>query len=126
LAAVHPRFHTPGRSLWAQSLWGAVLALSGTYEELYTYVIFALLFFHVATAGAVIILRRRRPTAERPYRVFGYPWVPVLFILASILLLGNTLMEKPVESMIGLAILAAGIPAYLWWRRHPTNPGSAS
>ncbi len=59
LAAVHPRFHTPGRSLWAQSLWGVVLALSGTYEQLYTYVIFAMLFFHVATAGAVIVLRRQ-------------------------------------------------------------------
>jgi APA family basic amino acid/polyamine antiporter len=126
LAAVHPRYHTPGRSLWAQSLWGVVLALSGTYEQLYTYVIFAMLFFHVATAGAVIVLRRRLPDAERPYRVFGYPWVPVLFVLASILLLGNTLMEKPLESMIGLGFLATGIPAYLWWRRNPSDRGSAS
>jgi APA family basic amino acid/polyamine antiporter len=119
LAAVHPRFHTPGRSLWAQSLWGVVLALSGTYEQIYTYVIFAGLLFHVATAGAVLVLRRRRPELERPYRVFGYPWVPLLFILASILLVGNTLAEKPVESILGLAFLAAGVPAYLWWRRHP-------
>ena len=117
LAVVHPRFHTPGRSLWAQSLWGTVLALTGTYEQLYTYVIFAMLLFHVATAGAVIVLRRRRPDAQRPYRVLGYPWVPVLFLLASLLLLGNTLAEKPVESMLGLALLAAGVPAYLWWRR---------
>ena len=126
LAAVHPRYHTPGRSLWAQSLWGVVLALSGTYEQIYTYVIFAMLLFHVATAGAVIVLRRRRPETERPYRVFGYPWVPVLFILASVLLLGNTLMEKPVESIIGLAFLAIGIPAYFWWRRHPTSSGTTS
>jgi APA family basic amino acid/polyamine antiporter len=121
LAKVHPRFHTPGRSLWAQSLWGVVLALSGTYEQIYTYVIFAMLLFHTATAGAVIVLRRKRPDAERPYRVFGYPVVPVLFILASVLLLGNTLMEKPVESVIGLVFLAAGIPAYIWWRRHPAH-----
>jgi APA family basic amino acid/polyamine antiporter len=126
LAAVHPRYHTPGRSLWAQSLWGVVLALSGTYEQIYTCVIFAMLLFHVATAGAVIVLRRRRPQAERPYRVFGYPWVPVLFILASVLLLGNTLMEKPVESLLGLALLAIGIPAYFWWRRHPTSSGTTS
>jgi APA family basic amino acid/polyamine antiporter len=121
LAKVHPKFHTPGRSLWAQSLWGVVLAMSGTYEQIYTYVVFAMLLFHAATAGAVIVLRRKRPDADRPYRVFGYPVVPILFILASVLLLGNTLMEKPVESVLGLGFLAAGIPAYIWWRRHPTE-----
>jgi basic amino acid/polyamine antiporter, APA family len=123
LAAVHPRYHTPGRSLWAQSLWGVVLALSGTYEQLYTYVVFALLLFHVATAGAVIVLRRSRPQAERPYRAFGYPWVPVLFILTSVLLVGNTLIEKPVESLLGLGLLITGVPAYLWWRRRPAEAG---
>ena len=56
-----------------------------------------------------------------PYRVFGYPWVPVLFVLASMLLLVNTLVEKPVESVIGLLLMAAGVPAYLWWRRHPAE-----
>jgi APA family basic amino acid/polyamine antiporter len=121
LAAVHPRFHTPGRSLWAQSGLAMVLALSGTYEQLYTYVVFAGLLFHVATAGAVIVLRVKRPDLERPYRVFGYPWVPILFILASILLVANTLLESPVESLIGLAFLAAGVPAYLWWRHRPTG-----
>jgi APA family basic amino acid/polyamine antiporter len=121
MAAVHPRFHTPGRSLWAQSLWAVLLALSGTYEQIYTYVVFAGLLFHVATAGAVIVLRVKRPEVERPYKVFGYPWVPILFILASILLLVNTLVEKPAESLIGLALLAVGVPAYLWWRRHPTD-----
>jgi APA family basic amino acid/polyamine antiporter len=129
LAAVHPRYHTPGRSLWAQSLLAALLALSGTYEQLYTYVIFAGLLFHVATAGAVIVLRVKRPHVERPYRVFGYPWVPILFILGSILLIANTLVEKPVESLIGLALLAAGVPAYAWWRRNPpdpTDPGRAN
>ncbi len=124
LAAVHPRYHTPGRSLWAQSLWAVALALSGTYEQLYTYVIFAAVIFHVATAGALIVLRVRKPDLERPYRVFGYPWVPVAFMLASLLLLLNTLAKRPVESLIGLALLAAGVPAYLWWRRHPADrPG---
>jgi APA family basic amino acid/polyamine antiporter len=97
------------------------LALSGSYEQLYTYVVFAAVIFHVATAGAVIVLRRKLPQVERPYRVFGYPWVPILFILTSILLLGNTLVEKPVESLAGLALVAAGVPAYLWWRRHPED-----
>jgi APA family basic amino acid/polyamine antiporter len=121
LGAVHPRFHTPGRSLWAQSLWAVVLTLSGTYEQIYTYVIFGGLLFHAATAGAVFVLRRKYPDVERPYRVFGYPWVPLLFILASVLLIGNTLLEKPIESLIGLVFIAAGIPAYLWWRSHPES-----
>jgi APA family basic amino acid/polyamine antiporter len=119
LGAVHPRFHTPGRSLWAQSLWAVLLTLSGTYEQIYTYVVFAGLLFHVGTAGSVIVLRNKRPGIKRPYRVFGYPWVPILFILASILLVGNTLVEKPGESLFGLVLIAAGVPAYLWWRRHP-------
>ena len=121
LAAVHPRYHTPGRSLWAQSLWAVLLTLSGTYEQLYTYVIFAGLLFHVGCAGAVIVLRRKRPDVERPYKVVGYPWVPLLFILASVLLVGNTVLEKPIESLIGLAFIAVGVPAYLWWRRHPES-----
>jgi APA family basic amino acid/polyamine antiporter len=124
LAKVHPKYHTPGRSLWAQSIWAAVLALSGSYEQLYTYVIFASLLFHVATAGAVIVLRVKHPDVERPYKVFGYPWVPILFILTSILLVGSTFVERPVESIAGLAILATGVPAYLWWRRHPAGDDS--
>ena len=117
LGTVDPKFHTPARSLWAQSLWAVVLTLSGTYEQIYTYVIFGGLLFHVGTAGAVIVLRRRLPNLKRPYKVWGYPWVPLLFILASVLLLANTLVEKPVESLIGLVFIAAGLPAYAWWRR---------
>ncbi len=117
LARVHPRHRTPDRSLWAQSLWAVVLTLSGTYEQLYTYVVFAAVLFHVGTGAAVFVLRRRRPELERPYRVWGYPWVPLLFVLASILLVGNSLLEKPVESLLGLGLVALGIPAYLSWRR---------
>jgi APA family basic amino acid/polyamine antiporter len=73
LAAVHPRFHTPARSLWVQSLWGVVLSLSGSYEEIYTYVIFASLLFHIATGGAVFVLRRKRPQMERPTRSSATP-----------------------------------------------------
>jgi len=64
LARVHPKYHTPGRSLWAQSLWGVALTLSGTYEQLYTYVVFAAVVFHILTAGAVFVLRRRRPNLD--------------------------------------------------------------
>jgi APA family basic amino acid/polyamine antiporter len=96
-----------------------VLTVSGTYEQLFTYVVFAALLFHVATGAAVFVLRRTRPEAPRPYRVWGYPVVPMLFILSSLLLVQNTLFEKPRESFLGLILVALGVPAYLYWRRRP-------
>ena len=117
LAEVHPRFRTPVRSLWAQTAWALLLTVSGTYEELFTYVVFVSVMFHAATAAAVIVLRRTRPDHPRPYRTWGYPAVPALFILACLLLVGNTLAEKPVESLVGLGLLALGLPAYLWFRK---------
>ncbi|MGH9857840.1 MAG: amino acid permease, partial [Acidobacteriota bacterium] len=84
---------------------------------LYTFVIFVVILFHLATGIAVFVLRRTRPDAPRPYRTWGYPVVPVIFILSSALLIGNTLVEKPVESLIGVFILLLGVPAYYWWRR---------
>lgn len=124
LAEVHPRFRTPVRSLWAQTAWALLLTLSGTYEQLYTYVVFVSVMFHAATAAAVIVLRRTRPDHPRPYRTWGYPVVPALFILACVLLIGNTLAEKPVESLLGLGLLALGLPAYLWFRKRTAADGS--
>jgi APA family basic amino acid/polyamine antiporter len=120
LAKIHPRHRTPGRSLWAQSGWAMVLTLSGTYEQLYTYVVFAGVLFHIAAGTAVFVLRRTRPDGpgvSRPYRVWGYPVVPALFILASLVLMLNTLFEKPKESLWGLLFVALGLPAYAWWSR---------
>jgi APA family basic amino acid/polyamine antiporter len=117
LAEIHPRWRTPVRSLWAQSAWAMVLTASGTYDQLYTYVVFAAVLFHAATGAAVFVLRRSRPDAPRPYRVWGYPAVPALFILSSVLLVANTLFERPVESVIGLVFVALGVPAYFYWRR---------
>ncbi|HKH47324.1 MAG TPA: amino acid permease [Thermoanaerobaculia bacterium] len=122
LAAVHPRFRTPVRSLWAQSAWAAVLALSGTYEQLYTYVVFASVVFHAAIAAAVFVFRRCRPDLPRPYRTWGYPVVPALFILACLLLIGNTLVDSPRESLAGLGLLALGLPAYALFRRQGSHP----
>lgn len=118
LAKVHPRFRIPVRSLWAQSGWAVLLALSGTYAQLYTYVIFASVVFHAATAAAVFVFRRRLPDLPRPYRTWGYPVVPALFILACLLLIGNTLLASPRESLLGLGLLVLGLPAYAWFRRH--------
>ena len=122
LAEVHPRYRTPVRCLWAQTAWALVLTVSGTYEQLYTYVVFVSVMFHAATAAAVFVLRRRRPDHPRPYRTWGYPVVPALFILACLLLTGNTLAERPAESLIGLGLLVLGLPAFALFRR--TKPSS--
>lgn len=116
LAEIHPVHRVPVKSLWAQSLWAIALTLTGTYSQLYTYVVFVAILFHVLAGAAVFVLRRRRPDAPRPYRVWGYPFVPVLFLGSSVLLLANTLETSPVESLAGLAILAIGMPAYFRWR----------
>ncbi len=94
-----------------------ILTLSGTYEQLYTYVIFASVVFHAAAGIAVFLLRRRRPDAARPYRTWGYPVVPALFVLACLLLIGNTLYKKPAESLWGLGLVALGLPAYAAFSR---------
>jgi basic amino acid/polyamine antiporter, APA family len=114
---VHPRHHTPVASLWAQSGWSALLTVSGTYSQLYTYSTFATVLFHIGTTAAVFVLRRDRPTAPRAYRVWGYPFTPALFALASLLLVGNTVHERPVESILGLGLVALGLPAYWYWSR---------
>ncbi|MEW6338655.1 MAG: APC family permease [Acidobacteriota bacterium] len=122
MASVHPRFRTPGRSLWVQGAWAALLALSGSYNQLYTYAVFVGVLFHAATGAAVFVLRRRLPDAPRPYRAWGYPVVPALFVLASLWLVVNTLRERPLESLVGLGLLALGLPAYAFWRRSRAVP----
>jgi APA family basic amino acid/polyamine antiporter len=117
MARVHPRYRVPTVSLWTQTLWAVVLTASGRYDQLYTYVVFVAVLFHAATGAAVFVLRRKRPDAPRPYRTWGYPVVPFLFIASSAVLVVNTLHEKPVESLFGLGLLALGLPAYFYWRR---------
>ena len=127
IATIHPRFHTPTRSLWLQSAWAIVLALSGSYTQLFTWVTFAVVLFHVAVGAAVFVLRAKWPLAPRPYRAWGYPAVPALFILSMTLLMLNTLVQCPTESLVGLATIAAGWPAYAWWRRRaPAVAGTPS
>jgi APA family basic amino acid/polyamine antiporter len=117
LARIHPRYQTPTACILAQGLWSILLTFSGSYEQLYTYVVFAVVLFHAATGAAVLVLRRTRPDAPRPYRTWGYPVVPIVFVLASLALVGNTLVEKPKESLIGLFLVALGLPAYRYWSR---------
>ncbi len=116
-AAVHPRFRTPHRALVLQGVWGVVLVLIGRYEQLFTYVIFAAWVFYALTAFAVIILRRKKPHLPRPYRVPGYPLIPIIFVLTAAWFIINTLVEKPVEAGFGSLIVALGVPVYLLWKR---------
>ena len=118
---VHPRYRTPGQAVIFQAAWACVLTLSGTFEDLITFVTFANLMLWIAGAAAVLTLRRKRPDLPRPYKAWGYPVVPLLFIAGSAGILINMLFETPAESMAGLALTALGIPAYLYLRRRNTS-----
>jgi basic amino acid/polyamine antiporter, APA family len=120
LAGVHPRFGTPARAVATSAVWAALLALSGTFEQLFTYVVFASWMFAALAAASVFVLRRRRPDLPRPFRVPGYPFTPALFIGAALAIVVNTVVARPVQALIGLAIVATGVPAYYLWRRRRT------
>lgn len=93
------------------------LALTGNYDRLTDYAVFSLWLFYGLTASCVIVLRRTRPDLSRPYRVFGYPFVPVVFCFVTLALLANTLYTQPMQSLAGLAIIATGLPFYWYWNR---------
>jgi APA family basic amino acid/polyamine antiporter len=123
VAWVHPSHRTPAVAILAISAWAALLVLSGRYEELFTYVIFASWIFYGATTAAVLILRRKRPDLPRPYRTLGYPLVPVLFVVVAAVLVLSTLLDSPRESLLGLILIAAGLPFYFRWKKR-ANPAS--
>jgi APA family basic amino acid/polyamine antiporter len=114
---VHPRYRTPHVAIVALTIWAMALALSGTYEQLFTYVTFSSVLFNVATGLALFRLRKIRPDQPRPYRAWGYPFVPALFVLGSAAFVLNTLLERPWESVAGLGLMALGVPVYLYWKR---------
>jgi basic amino acid/polyamine antiporter, APA family len=117
VAYVHPRHRTPGVSIFAVSIWGAVLLLSGQYDNLYRLVIFSSWILYALAAAAVIVLRVKQPDLPRPYRVLAYPVVPILFVCVAFVLLGSTLVKSPRESILGLLLIVAGIPFYYYWKR---------
>jgi basic amino acid/polyamine antiporter, APA family len=112
LAQVHPRFRTPAFAIVAGALWAAVLAVTGTFEQLLTYVVFIGWIFYALAAASIFVYRKRLPDAVRPYRVPGYPLTPLLFIAAAAALV----FTQPVRAAIGIGIVLLGAPAYLIWR----------
>jgi APA family basic amino acid/polyamine antiporter len=114
---VHPRFRAPVLAIVAQSIWSGVLVLSGTLAQLVSYTGFALVLFSGVAVTAVFVLRIRLPDAPRPYRAWGYPWAPALFVAASAVMLANDIWRNPGTSAAGLLVIGAGVPVYGWMRR---------
>ncbi|MET0502255.1 MAG: amino acid permease [Candidatus Binatia bacterium] len=116
LTRVHPTFGTPASAIILQAVWACFLILTGTFGTLFTYVSVIIVLFSALTVGSVMVLRWKRPELKRPYRLWGYPVVPILFILAHLWIVWGSLTEKPWESLWGVFIVGLGIPAYLLWQ----------
>ena len=117
-ADVHPKFHTPGNAIMIQGVWASVLALSGTFEEIITLVVFVNFMMWIAASSTVFVLRKKQPELERPYKVWGYPYVPAFFIIFSSAIMINTFFESPQQSLMGIGLTLLGIPAYLYWKKN--------
>jgi basic amino acid/polyamine antiporter, APA family len=114
--AVHPRFRTPHRAVILQAVWASVLVWTGTYSQIYRRVIFVQWVFFALMAIGLFGLRRRAD--YRPaYRIWGYPWVPAIFIVSSLSIVVNRLRLEPIDSAVGLAVVGLGVPVYFLWRR---------
>jgi APA family basic amino acid/polyamine antiporter len=124
LATVHPRFHTPVAALIGQAIIAGLFALTGQYQSLYNKVIFSeFLFYALCTAG-VFVLRRREPDLPRPYRTWGYPLVPALFVILSVCLLVSMFCQhqQRADSLWGVILVGSGIPAYWIWKAWTRRP----
>jgi APA family basic amino acid/polyamine antiporter len=114
---IHPEYNTPNPALWMQGLWACLLVLSGSFDQLTDMLIFAAFFFYGATAFGVFILRKREPDAERPYKVWGYPVVPALFVLFCATLIVITCFTHPREAGLGVVLMLTGVPFYWYWKK---------
>jgi APA family basic amino acid/polyamine antiporter len=126
LAAVDPRFGTPAAAIIGTAAWSVVLVLSGSFEQLLTYVVFMSWLWFALAALAIFAYRRRAPDAPRPFRTPGYPATPVAFVLAALVIVVNTIVAQPMQSLVGLGFALVGVPAYFLWRRRRHNNGSAA
>jgi basic amino acid/polyamine antiporter, APA family len=111
------RHNTPWVALWMQCIWACILCLSGTYGQLLEFLVFAVVLFYILTVLGLFVLRFRRPDMERPYRVFGYPILPGLYLLLALFIEVQLLRYKPQFTWPGLAIILSGVPVYWFWQR---------
>ncbi len=116
-AATLNKASVPGGSMWIQGIWASILVLSGTFDQLTDMVIFSIFIFYGLTTIGVFILRKKMPDAPRPYKVWGYPVVPIIVILFCATLFINTIIERPREAGIGMALMLTGVPFYFWFAR---------
>jgi len=119
LAHVSPRTHVPVRALIVQAVWACVVAMSGSYDTITDYAIFALTLFYILVAGSIFLFRKRLPDAERPYRTWGYPVVPVVFLIVSSWVIVMTIVSSPRQSAIGLGLILLGLPVYWLLQSRP-------
>ena len=124
---IHERYRTPTVALIVQGTWASLLAVSGSYQQLFTDVIFTAWIFYGLAVAAVLVLRRTRPNLERPFHVPGYPWLPLLFCAAAIGVVSSTITERPGGALLGIGLIAVGIPVYgLYGRaRQMEGPGDS-
>lgn len=119
---IHPRYNTPSRAIIIQAVWASILVFSGSFDQLTDMLIFAAFIFYGATALGVFILRIKMPDAPRPYKALAYPVVPAIFILFCVALIFITLISKPREALIGLGLMASGLPFYWYWNSKIKSP----
>lgn len=121
-AALSPHARVPARSVILMAILSAILAFVGNYDRLTDSAIFALWLFYGLMAAALMVLRRRLPNHPRPYRVWGYPYVPAAFLLITFLILLNTLLTQPLQTILGLVFMALGVPFYWYWSKEKPQP----
>ena len=122
-ADVHPKYRTPGNAIILQGIWAGILTLTGTFKELITLVVFVNFMLWIAASSTVFVLRKKQPDLHRPYKVWGYPWVPALFILFSLAVMVNTFFESPSQSLMGLGLTFLGLPTYYYWNKRKIESG---
>jgi APA family basic amino acid/polyamine antiporter len=120
-ARVHPKFRTPAFAIVAQGLWSAILVLCGSLSQLVSYTGFAVVLFSAVAVSCVFVLRRRDPGAARPFRAWGYPWAPGIFVVACAAMVVNEMIRNGATALAGVAVIAAGVPIYLFFGRRQSR-----
>jgi basic amino acid/polyamine antiporter, APA family len=123
---IHSRFKTPHFAIAAQAVWAAALLISGSYETLLDYAMFALWLSYGVMVAGVMVLRHTHPQTPRPYRMWGYPVTPLLFLIFTAAFLGNMLIKRPIPSFAGLLLIISGIPVYFIWLRRRWTASAAA